>query len=154
MGNDHAVGHVSERVIMSGSITQRQREILESIRDGSVPEAPPTGYRISARALANRRLVAIYGHGDEWYVELTDAGRHYLETGDYPEGHFRPAQHHDARRVAAAATKTRKPRGRSQQLAREELPIDSPSGASAAGAARAATNSFAMATPTLTTSGS
>ena len=69
-------------MIMSGSITQRQREILESIRDGSVPEAPPTGYRISARALANRRLVAIYGHGDEWYVELTDAGRHYLETGD------------------------------------------------------------------------
>lgn len=44
-------------------------------------------------------------------------------------GHFGPAQHHDARRVAAAATKTRKPRGRSQQLAREELPIDSPSGA-------------------------
>ncbi|TCJ92455.1 hypothetical protein EDC82_2252 [Dermacoccus sp. SAI-028] len=71
---------------MSGSITQRQREILESIRDGSVPEDPPTGYRISARALANRRLVAIYGHGDEWYVELTDAGRHYLETGDYPGG--------------------------------------------------------------------
>lgn len=48
---------------MTGSMTERQREILESIRDGSVPEEPPTGYRISARALANRRLVAIYGHG-------------------------------------------------------------------------------------------
>ncbi|HCQ19332.1 MAG TPA: excisionase [Dermacoccus sp.] len=116
-------------MIMTGSITERQREILKSIRDGSVPEDPPTGYRISARALANRRLVAIHGHGDEWYVELTDAGKHYLETGDYPEGHFGPTKHHDARRVAAAATKTRKPRGRSQQLAREELPIDSPSGA-------------------------
>ena len=44
--------------------------------------------RSSARALASRRLLVITGHGAAWRAELTDAGRHYLEHGDYPEGHF------------------------------------------------------------------
>lgn len=44
--------------------------------------------RLTARALATRDLVKIKGRGPTWHGALTDAGRHYLEHGEYPEGHF------------------------------------------------------------------
>jgi hypothetical protein len=44
--------------------------------------------RLTARALATRKLVKISGRGPTWHAALTDAGRHYLEHGEYPEGHF------------------------------------------------------------------
>lgn len=44
--------------------------------------------RLTARALATRKLVKISGRGPSWHAALTDAGRHYLEHGEYPDGHF------------------------------------------------------------------
>lgn len=44
--------------------------------------------RLTARALATRKLVKSKGRGPSWHAALTDAGRHYLEHGEYPDGHF------------------------------------------------------------------
>ncbi len=37
-----------------------------------------------ARALHNRRLIEVKGHGVNWQATLTPAGRYYLEHHDYP----------------------------------------------------------------------
>lgn len=43
---------------------------------------------MSIRALATRKLITIKERGPAWRAALTDAGRHYLEHGAYPDGHF------------------------------------------------------------------
>ncbi|WP_446224818.1 hypothetical protein ACTWPB_06720 [Nocardia sp. IBHARD005] len=45
-------------------------------------------YKHSARALEWRRLLRVSTKGGIWHAELTDAGRHYLEHGQYPQGHW------------------------------------------------------------------
>lgn len=66
-------------------LNDQQLEVLAWIRDG----APAESYedyrpRIVARALHNRNLVEVRGHGPNWSATLTDKGRFYLEHGDYP----------------------------------------------------------------------
>lgn len=41
-------------------------------------------HRVTARALHNRDLITIKGHGKTWSAALTEPGTHYLETGTYP----------------------------------------------------------------------
>lgn len=66
-------------------LTAKQYEVLRWIGDGC-----PSGvfddysHRISARALSNRGLVAITGHGKRWSASLTSEGSHYLKYGRYP----------------------------------------------------------------------
>jgi hypothetical protein len=69
-----------------------QLEILAWVRDGS-PEDAYNDYRprIIARALHNRGLVAVIGHGKNWNVSLTDDGAFYLKNGTYPPKPKSPA---------------------------------------------------------------
>jgi hypothetical protein len=69
-----------------------QLEILAWVRDGS-PEDAYDDYRprIVARALHNRGLVTVVGHGKNWNVSLTDDGAYYLKNGTYPTEPESPA---------------------------------------------------------------
>lgn len=62
-----------------------QLEILTWIRDGT-PDGVYEDYRprIVARALHNRGLADVSGHGKNWQATLTADGAHYLEHDDYP----------------------------------------------------------------------
>lgn len=70
-----------------------QLEVLAWIRDGC-PDGvyEDWSHRITARALHNRGLAEVQGHGASWSASLTDDGAHYLEHGEYsqpPEGSTR-----------------------------------------------------------------
>lgn len=62
-----------------------QLEVLTWVRDGA-PDGVYDGYehRIVARALHNRGLVQVKGHGKQWQVTMTEDGAYYAEHGDYP----------------------------------------------------------------------
>lgn len=62
-----------------------QLEVLTWVRDGA-SEGVYDGYehRIVARALHNRGLVTVKGHGKAWSAVLTGDGSYYLDHGDYP----------------------------------------------------------------------
>jgi hypothetical protein len=74
-----------------------QLAVLRWIGDGS-PDGVMDGhtYKLTAIALQNRRLVLVSKRGGVWRAVVTEAGRHYLDTGSYP-----PA---DARRRTPAGT--------------------------------------------------
>lgn len=63
-------------------LTKKQLEILVWIRDGCPPGVYEQGYthRIIARALVNRGLVTISGHGDSWEANITAAGITWLDS--------------------------------------------------------------------------
>ncbi len=69
-----------------------QLEVLTWVRDGA-PDGVYDGYdhRIVARALHNRGLVEVKGHGKQWRVAITEDGAYYAEHGDYPSQEERPA---------------------------------------------------------------
>lgn len=97
-----------------------QLEILTWIRDGT-PDGVYEDYRprIVARALHNRGLVDVSGHGKNWRATLTTDGAHYLEHSDYPPTdddpaatsapHPRPAARKKSTSAAKAEPKLRKP---------------------------------------------
>ncbi|GAB2566304.1 hypothetical protein [Leucobacter ruminantium] len=62
-----------------------QLEVLTWVRDGA-PDGVYDGYdhRIIARALHNRGLVEVKGHGKQWQVSMTEDGAYYVEHGEYP----------------------------------------------------------------------
>ncbi len=62
-----------------------QLEVLAWVRDGCT-DGIYTGWshRITARALHNRGLVTVQGHGPAWKASLTDAGAAYLDTEERP----------------------------------------------------------------------
>lgn len=62
-----------------------QLEILAWVRDGA-PQDVYDDYRprIVARALHNRGLVTVVGHGKNWKVSMTNDGTFCLERGAYP----------------------------------------------------------------------
>jgi hypothetical protein len=47
-------------------------------------------HKNSARALQGRGLVHVARRQGVWIAEITDAGRHYVEHGDYPAGRKQP----------------------------------------------------------------
>jgi hypothetical protein len=69
-------------------VNDRQQLVLKWIADGC-PERnwPDETHKHSARALANRDLVRVARSGGKWTATLTEAGRYYVEHGEYPDGH-------------------------------------------------------------------
>ena len=68
-------------------LNDRQFEILRWIGQGC-PEGVMEGHlhKRIAVALQDRRLVKISKKGGSWRAVATDAGRHYIDRGDYPNG--------------------------------------------------------------------
>ena len=75
----------NETMSRSIALNSRQLEILAWVRGGA-PEDSYEDYRprIIARALHNRGLVTVSGHGQGWSVSITDDGNFYLDNGAYP----------------------------------------------------------------------
>lgn len=74
---------------MERRVNDRQLGILRWIADGCPPrEQPAESYKVSALALANRKLVQVSKRKGRWLATLTEAGRHFLDTGEYPPRHF------------------------------------------------------------------
>ncbi len=65
-------------------LSERQREILQWVSDGCPARRDGTTYKLTVYALANRGLVNVDRRRHAWSTAITDAGRHYLEHGDYP----------------------------------------------------------------------
>lgn len=70
-------------------INRTQFDVLQWVSDGC-PEGVMTGhtYKTTANALEWRGLMFVSKKGGVWRAEATDAGRYYLEYGDYPGGHW------------------------------------------------------------------
>lgn len=59
--------------------------VLTWVRDGCAADVyGDWSHRVSARALHNRGLIKVSGHGPDWSATLTDDGRYYLEHDSYP----------------------------------------------------------------------
>ena len=73
-------------------VNERQLEVLRWIADGC-PDGVMTdsSHRTSAVALRNRGLAKVSKRGG-WHAEATEAGRHYLEHGDYPTEESSPSK--------------------------------------------------------------
>lgn len=69
-------------------LNTRQLDVLRWIGDGC-PDGrwSNTGYRATAAALQNRRLVTVNKRGG-WKAMIEPAGTYYLKHGDYPTDHF------------------------------------------------------------------
>ncbi len=65
-------------------LSERQREILQWVADGSPDRGSDTTYKVTVYALADRGLVTVDRRRHAWSTSLTDDGRHYLKHGDYP----------------------------------------------------------------------
>src|SRR5690242_13135235 len=83
--------------------------------------------RLTARALATRKLITIKGRGPAWRAALTDAGRHYLEHGAYPDGHFLTERKPDAEPAPAPAQR-QQPAKKAAVVPEVDLTVDSPAG--------------------------
>ena len=125
--------------LRSGAVKARlndtQTAVLRWLADGQPDGAATNPQRLTARALSSRRLVKIKGRGPKWRAELTEAGRHHLEHGEYPLGHFGPEPGPEPERAPIAEpVTTAKPAGRvkanKQQGAEPvvDLTVDSPAG--------------------------
>lgn len=80
--------------------------------------------RLTARALATRKLVKIKGRGPRWHAELTEAGLHYVERGECPPGHF--GSDPEPTPDTVSATQTRQPAAKSAAKPEVDLTVDSP----------------------------
>lgn len=71
------------------TVHARQLEVLRWIAEGC-PDDVMTGdtHKVTARALESRGLVRVSGSGASWNARTTDAGRHFVERGEYPAGHW------------------------------------------------------------------
>ena len=69
------------------SLNARQIEVLTWISEGC-PDGVMDGFahKTTAVALMSRRLVTVDRRRDRWSANITEAGRHYLEHGTYPDG--------------------------------------------------------------------
>jgi hypothetical protein len=70
-----------------------QFDVLSWIADDS-PDGVMTdiNHRITARALANRGFVVIYGHGATWTASITEAGTAALQEAARPQAESRAAE--------------------------------------------------------------
>lgn len=69
-------------------LNDAQTAVLRWLATEPTAGAATNPQRLTARALATRKLLTIKGRGAAWHAVLTDAGHHYLEHGAYPDGHF------------------------------------------------------------------
>jgi hypothetical protein len=71
----------------TAALNARQLDVLNWVADGSPPEVMEGhSHKRTAIALQDRRLVKVSRKGGVWSASLTEAGRHYVEHGRYPEG--------------------------------------------------------------------
>lgn len=71
------------------TLNERQMEVLRWIERGCKPEEMrEPSFKTTAVALQNRRLVTIKRTRDSWTAQVTPAGRHFLDAGQYPDGHW------------------------------------------------------------------
>lgn len=78
------------RAFVDPRVNARQLEVLEWIADGCPPgrwAQYDISYKTSSAALASRDLVVLKGRSRNWSALVTDAGRHYLQHGRYPDCH-------------------------------------------------------------------
>jgi hypothetical protein len=76
-------------VALDSPLSERQVEALRWINDGC-PDGRWTDFtfKTTANALASRRLVTVSKRGGVWSAALLPAGKHYLDHGTYPAGHW------------------------------------------------------------------
>ncbi|MGV0578101.1 hypothetical protein ABQE57_05940 [Mycolicibacterium elephantis] len=73
---------------LDAPLNQRQVDLLRWVSDGC-----PQGhwedftYKTTASALEWRGLITVSKRGGIWTASITEAGAHYLKTGNYPPGH-------------------------------------------------------------------
>jgi hypothetical protein len=87
-----------------------QLAVLTWVGDGTAPGIyEGWSHRLVARALHNRGLVLVKGHGPSWTASITEDGAYYLEHGTYPPRDRRHNGSHsrgDLRRGPEIATPT------------------------------------------------
>ncbi|MGL5827424.1 MAG: hypothetical protein ACRCYU_21840 [Nocardioides sp.] len=117
---------------MKARLNDTQTAVLRWLADGQPDGAATNPQRLTARALSSRRLVKIKGRGPKWHAELTEAGRHHLEYGEYPFGHFGPEPGPEPERAPIAEpVTTAKPAGRvkaNKQQGAEPVRVDEQTG--------------------------
>ncbi|MCP2298342.1 hypothetical protein APR11_004787 [Nocardia amikacinitolerans] len=76
-------------VARAGPINQNQLDVLRWVGSGCL-DGLMTGntYKLTAKVLEWRGLLTVSRKRGVWRAEITEAGRHYLEHGDYPDGHW------------------------------------------------------------------
>ncbi|WP_410646810.1 hypothetical protein [Amycolatopsis sp. cmx-4-54] len=85
------------------TLTTTQLEVLTWVSHGcSQGVYEGWSHRLVARALHNRGLITVKGHGPSWSASITDEGIYYLEHRSYPP--------RDSERPVAAATTDSSPR--------------------------------------------
>jgi len=84
--------------------------VLTWVGDGCIADVyDDWSHRVTARALHNRGLLKVRGHGPNWSAALTEDGRYYLEHGSYPD----EAQSHKAESPQRVSTADNARPGRS-----------------------------------------
>jgi hypothetical protein len=98
-------------VRLSDPLNERQLAVLRWIADGC-PDGVMDGhaFKVTARALHDRKLVAVSKHGGAWQATVTERGEFYLEHGRLPvDGAARPSSTY---RPRVAATRSVPPGSR------------------------------------------
>ncbi|MDX2936374.1 PE-PGRS family protein [Streptomyces ipomoeae] len=86
-------------------LNDRQLALLTRIGDGTDPVTSDNPeLALTARALKERRLIAMPKQGGKWRAEITDAGRFYLEHGHHPD---RPEPAQRKQRLAGSEQRAR-----------------------------------------------
>ncbi len=93
-------------------VNDAQRKVLDWLATGATQDPPTPEMKLSAAALKGRGLVKVRRPGGVWTAELTDAGRYYVEHGDYPPqaGPVAPAA---VSETPAASAQPKAPRAKS-----------------------------------------
>jgi hypothetical protein len=101
--------------IRDAPLNPTQLEVLTWVRDGCADGVyEDFSHRVTARALHNRGLIAVSGHGASWTGSLTGDGAYYLEHGTYPAGKSSARSGRPARRSNVSS------RPAAQRLAADE----------------------------------
>lgn len=71
--------------VRKAPLTASQLAILKWVGDGCIQGVyEGWSHRVGARALHNRGLILVKGHGPSWAASITEDGTYYLEHGTYP----------------------------------------------------------------------
>lgn len=100
-----------------------QLEVLAWVRDGCAEGVyEDFSHRVTARALHNRGLLTVGGHGVNWTASLTEDGAYYLERGTHPAGKSQARRTKHSARPAAK----RPAAGQGEKRAKERTsgPVD------------------------------
>lgn len=82
LGRDN--GAMAER-----TVNVRQLEVLKWIVEGCPGGVlADTTHKTTAKSLHRRRLAVVSRKGGVWKAEATDAGKYFVEHGQYPAGHW------------------------------------------------------------------